>query len=175
MKKILSLVLALMMLVGGVLALTSCDKTVKPNLDLEKAKTKLEEAEYDEVTLVDKKESLEPGVAKYLRAYKDGGEDTDDQYIYIVEYKDKKLAKLYYEETKAQLEYQIEALKAEIEIMEMTLELYESEMDSKDIDELKDEIKDCKKELTDYEENYTIGIDGCFVWYGTIKAAEKTN
>ncbi len=173
MKKILSLVLALMMLVGGVLALSSCGKKVEPNLDLAAAKTKLEAAEYT-VSLVDKKEELDPGIAKQFRAYKDGGEETDDQYIYIVEYKDKKLAKLYFEETKAQIDYQIASLKAEIEIMEKTLELYEAEMQSEDINELKDEIKELKEDLTDYEENYTIGIDGCFVWYGTVKAAEAS-
>ncbi len=174
MKRIISVVLALMMLVGGVLALTSCDKKVAPNLDLEAAKTKLEAAEYDMVKLVDKKEELEPGVAKTFRAYKDGGDETDDQSIYITEYKDKKLAKMYYEQLKASFEQEVANIEAQIKIMEKTLELYEAEMDSDAINELKDEIKELNEELTDYEENFTIGIDGCFVWYGTVKAAEAT-
>ena len=172
MKKILSLVLALMMLVGGVLALSSCGK-VKPNLNFDEAKTKLEAAGY-EVSIVDKKESLDPGEAKYFRAYKTGDENTDSQYLYITEYKDKKLAKMYYEEMVTELENSIAAMKAQIEIYERTLKLYQDELDSDTINEINDEIKELNEELVDYEENYTYGISGTVVWYGTVKAAEAT-
>ena len=80
MKKILTVLLAVAMLLGCVAIFASCgNQGSKPNLDLEEAADALEDEDY-EVNYTDDEDELPVGAVEMLRA------SDDDDYIYIVKY-----------------------------------------------------------------------------------------
>ena len=163
MKKFLAGLLALLMLVSSVFVLSSCAK--KPQLNLEKAKDALEDNDY-RVSYSDDVE--DPAYEERLYASK------DDHYIVIVKFEKSSTAKLYYQQSKMELDQQIEALEMEIKLAKHLLKTYEDDMKSDEIKELEDEIKDLEKELEEYQEEYVIGRSGKYVWYGDAKAIEDS-
>ena len=171
MKKILTGLLALVMLMSSVIVLSSCAK--KPELDLEDAKKALEEAEYS-VNYVE--DSGEPGVVAYLSARKQIESDDEWDYytVYIVECEKSSTASLLYKNMKMEYDQQIESLKMEIKVNKHMLKTYEKDMKSDEIKELEDDIKDLEKELEEYKKDYVIGKSGKYVWYGDAKAIEAT-
>ena len=167
MKKFLSLLLAVVMILGCTLTLSSCFSflAAKPEMDLEDAMENLEDEDY--VVAYDD-DSEDPGYEEYLYARSE-----DDDSLTVVVFSDKKLANMYYDELKAQLKYQKEYIELEIKYTEYMLENYKKEFDSDDIDEMKDELKDLKKQLKKLDE-MVVGKKGTTVWYGTESAIEDS-
>ena len=162
MKKILVVLLALAMLVSCVAIFASCG--AKPQLDLEKAKDALEDADYD-VSYEDDMSDYTPYIEEYLEA----GDD-DDNEITIIRFADTKTAKLYYQSLKLERDYDIDTLKLQIKQAKHQLKKYEDDLSSDEIDALEDEIKELEKELEDMKDDYIIGRSGKVVWVGTKDA-----
>ena len=172
MKKILSTVLAVVLIVGCIFTLASCSpksQGEKPELDLKKAAENLEDEDYT-VTHVDDKDSLEVFIEETLYAYDEGHKNS----ITIVVFKDSKSAKFYYEDYVNGMQSEIEEIEAEIEFYEHILKEYESKLDSDEIDEIEDEIKKYKEELEERTEDFCYGIDDCTVWYGSADAVKDS-
>ena len=166
MKKILSMLLALVMLVTCFMALSAC--APRPYLkDLEEAAENLEDADYF-ATYTDDEDNLGVGVVERLSAY-----DDDDNYLYVIVYASNKLASLSYEELKAELEAEKESTKREIERIKHILKKFDGELKSDEIDEYEDELKDLEEELEEYK-NFVIGKSGKTVWYGTKDAIKDS-
>ena len=163
MKKFLTLMLAVLMLVGSVVVLSSCG--AKPKLNLEKAEEALKDNDY----MVSYSDDVdEAGVEESLYAYKEGNS------LVIIKFAKSSTAKLYYQQMKMEQEYEIKSLEFEIKAAKHMLDKYEKELDSDEIDELEDEIKELEKELEEYEEDSVIGRSGKYVWYGTAKAVKDS-
>lgn len=163
MKKFLTLMLAVLMLVGSVVVLSSCG--AKPKLNLEKAEEALKDNDY----MVSYSDDVdEAGMEEALYAYK------GDNSLVIIKYAKSSTAKLYYQKMKMELDNEIEALELEIKMAKHMLDKYEKDLDSDEIDELEDEIKELEKELEEYEEDYVVGRSGKYVWYGTAKAVKDS-
>lgn len=131
MRKILSMVLAVVMLAGCVLAFSSCG--AKPELDMETVKTNLEGrykvAIYEQADLVN-----EPWVERRLSAEKTvAGSLYNSEALTITVFTDSKIAKLYYKNAKAELDARIDSLKL-------------------DIKEYEHYVDECKKTVREYEE-----------------------
>ena len=165
MKKILTGLLAVVLLFGSVLALSACGK--KPQLDLDAAKTALEAKEYA-VTLNTDDDLLDVNEEKTLSAYKlDGeGDDAKAMFFRAVVYKDTTSAKLAYKQSKMQLDQMLDEIKLKIEIIEKTIKKYEADMTSDELDELKEDLKDAEEDLAEYEA-YCMGRSGKTVWMAT--------
>ena len=163
MKKLLTGLLALLMLVSSVFVLSSCAK--KPELDLEDAKEALEDAEYI-VYYEDDTEST--GVEEMLSARK------DEYDITIIKFEKASTAKLAYQELKLEREYEIESLKLEIKSTKHMLSKYEKDLSSSEIDNYEDEIKEMEKKLEELQKETVIGRSGKYVWTGDLKALEAT-
>ena len=163
MKRLLTILLAVAMLVSSVFVLSSCGK--KPRLDLEKAEKALEDNDY----YVSYSDDIdEPGIEESLYAYK------DEHTLVIVKFEKSSTAKLYYQQVKMQMEQEIESLEMEIKLTKHMLSKYDDDMDSDEIDDLEDELKDLEKELEEIKEDYVIGKSGKYVWYGDAKAIEDS-
>ena len=162
MKRVLSAILSLVLLLGCVAIFASCGS--KPNLDLEEAADALKDAEYY-VNYSD--DSSEPFIKEQLYAYK------GDEKLTVIFFADSKSARLYYEIMKQEHEAELESLELQIEAMEYILKKYDDKMSSTEIDDAEDEIKDLKEELEELEE-YVIGRSGKSVWSGTKKAIEHS-
>ena len=156
-------------LLAVVCLFTICACAPAPTLDINEAKKTLEENGY-EVSVTDEDfYEYEYAMEKMLSAYH---EDYDDG-IYIYEFKDKGMAKKYYEEKKASFDLELKELKALIETKEYYLKEYSDKISSDEIDEIEDSIKECKNDLEEAEE-IVFGHNGNFVWYGTKDAIEAT-
>lgn len=177
MKKIISLVLALVMALGCTLALTSCGD--EPELDFNVAKTNLEAKGYN-VQITDNEDILGEtfvGAKKMLMAYEvmDGLSDVIDPDSYepsliIIEFDLDETAELYLELIEAESKREKEYSEFEIEKYEHILEEYSGVLKSDEIDRYNDKIKDLKEELAELE-TMTYGCSGSFVWSGYKTAA----
>lgn len=167
MKKIVSLILALVMALGCTLALTSCGDS--PELDFNKAKLNLEALDYF-VTVYENEDVLRE---EYIGANKALYAKKDDEKLYIAEFENSSSAKLYVEKYELELERKIEYAELEIEYYEHLLDEYAGQLDSEDIDDYNDEIKELKKDLEEYE-NEVVGRSGNIAWYGTKAAVEAS-
>lgn len=165
MKKTLKALLALTLALACVLTLVAC---AKPKLNLEKAKDNLEDNDYY-VSYETARKNLEPGMEEMLSAY---GEDGD--YVVIVKFSTKKLAKLQYKIIKTEINNDIEETKLEIKALEYTLKKFGDDLSADEEDDIKDDIKDLKDELEELEESLKyIGRSGKYVWYASSKDAIK--
>ena len=138
----------------------------KPELNMKSAKKALKDADYDVYLYED---DLEFGMVKRLRADND-----DDDGLYIIEYEDEELAKMAYEETRAQIIYSFTVAKISADNVEHILAEYEDTLTSKQSDDYKQKLKDYKKQLKKFNEEFVLGRDGCIVWYGTKTAIEDS-
>jgi peptidoglycan hydrolase CwlO-like protein len=162
MKRFLTLVLALAILVSSAFVLSSCAK--KPELDLEKAKEALEDADY---VVRHDDDSDEPGYEENLYAM------NGDDVVVIIKFTKSSTAKLYYDQLKAQMDASIKESKFDIKLAKHMIKTYEDDLKSDEIDDYEDEIKELEEELEEYE-GYIIGRSGAYVWYGTEKAVEAS-
>ena len=160
-KKIL-VVLCLFMFL---FVLSSCNE--KPKLDFNKAKENLEDEGYL-ITYVDNSEFLEVNEKQSLHGY------GDQEFIYIIEFRDLKSARLFLKYLEAEFDKTTESLKAELKMYKHTLNKYDKELTSEEMDDLKEEIRELEEELEEYEEDYKCGRSGKIVWYGTEDAIEDT-
>lgn len=165
MKKLIKSLFTLVLCFTCVLALTSCSK---PELDFDDAKDNLESADYV-VTLREDDDDLEPNVETRLSAFGD-----DDEFLYIIEFKDLNSARIYYKTLKFELKSEKKSIKLEIKELEHLLKKYEDDLSSDEIDDIEDEIKDLEKELEEMNEDYVMGMWGKVVWYGTAEAVDDS-
>ena len=162
MKKILTMMLALAMLLGCVASFASCGLfNPKPKLNLEKAADALEDEDYM-VSYSDEVEDDTPYIKE--RLYAVNGDDS----ITMIKFADAKSAKLYYKEVKLANKQEIEEYELRLKFMKNILKKYEDDMSSAEIDDLEDEIKDIEDEIEDLEEaSKYFGRSGKIVWVGT--------
>ena len=163
MKKLLTGLLALLMLLSSVFVLSSCAK--KPDLDLEDAKDALEDADY---IVYYEDDSDTTSIEEMLSARK------DEYSLTIIKFEKSSTAKLAYQELKMEHEYEIEALKLEIKSTKHMLSKYEKDLSSAEIDSYEDDIKEMEKELEELQKETVIGRSGKYVWTGDLKAVEAT-
>lgn len=171
MKKILTGLLAVVLLFGGVLALSSCG--AKPELDFDAVKTALEAKEYV-VVIVSDADHLEVNEEKTISASKMEGEGDSAKMLFFraVTYKDTKSAKYAAEEAQMQFDMMLDGLKLEIKSIQHMIDTYGNDMDSDDVDELKEDLKDAEEELAEYEA-YCFGRSGKTVWMATNEDVVK--
>ena len=166
MKKILSMLLAVVMLATCFMALSAC--APRPYLkDLEEAAENLEDADYF-ATYTDDEDYLDVGEVERLTA-----SDDDDNILYVVVYASNKLASLSYEELKASLEAEKESTKREIERIKHILKKFDDELESAEIEKYEDDLEELEEELEEYK-NVVIGKSGKTVWYGTKDAIKDS-
>ncbi len=177
MKKIFKSLIAMMLLICMVLAISSCGIVSVPR-DLEEAAENLEDEDY-RAYYSDDEDELTPGMTERLYAY---GED--DEMIGVFVFKTAKAANLYYKQLKMSRDHEIERMKNEIEelehqikLIEYSLKKFDDDLDNDQIDdyeeeieELEDEIKELKKELKEMKKDYVIGHFGKRVWFGSKDA-----
>ncbi len=162
MKKFLALILASVMILSCMIVFSSC--TPRPKMDLEDAEDNLEDEDY---YVLYSDDIDEPGYKERLSA------SNGDDYLIVIVFEDAKLAKLYYEEAKASMNYEKEELEREIARYEHMLKKYDDDLTSAEVDDMEDELKDLKKELKEYKE-YVIGKSGKTVWAGTKDAIKDS-
>ena len=179
MKRLLSLLVATVLLVGCMFSLIACGNVgPKPELDLDTVAENLEDEDYD-VEVIDDADELEDtafyGAEEALYADK-RVEKKDGEYKYlslqIIVFEDSKTAKKYFEFIKLrydmqvyELEQEIEELKDEIKDIEKEIEYVESQMEfyqylmdefdadyDEDYEELEEEIDELQEEIEEIEE-----------------------
>lgn len=162
MKKTITRLVAVLLLVACMLTLVSC---AKPKTDFEKAKANLTNKGY---TVSINSDPSEAGVDSILTATK-GLMDIlagDGDMIIITKFETLKAAKLALEEAKLTIEQEIEAKKLELKIEKYCNRKFDADNDSK-IEKLEDDIEDLKDA---YE---LIGRSGKYVWSASSKDAIK--
>lgn len=159
----------------SVLALSSCDlfnfnkeeevvddgsNAPKPEFKFETAKKNLTgEGYYVEVYY---EFDCYSATAASLYAENDDGEE-----LYIYEFVDKEMARLFFEYIKAKVDSSYNDDKHNLEINNYLKENYKRDFSDSEFDSLKEEIKELEKSIEDYEKgDYVVGRDGVFVWLG---------
>lgn len=167
MRKILSMVLAVMMLAGCALAFSACG--AKPELNFETAKANLEADGYTCTYST----SISVFESEQFNAvtFDENGEQAD--FITISVYTDTKTAKLRYKDAKQLIKSEIESIENQIKWNEALLDEYTSQIDETKYNELKDEITYLEYELSQLE-TYVVGRSGKTVWIGTEKAIDAS-
>lgn len=167
MKKIISLLLALVMAVGCMLAVTSCG--AEPELDFAVAEANLKLAGYSVNSRV-----FEDDVerVKTLSASKEISDDVKET-IVITEYADATLAKLALEQQELGFEMEKKAIELYVEYYEHLIDEYASSYSAEKLADMKEKLNDYKVDL-EMAENYVFGRSGNIVYYGTKAAIEAT-
>ena len=156
MKKLFTKLVVGTLAAGCMLSMASCS----PRLNIDDVEDALKDNDYI-VTVMDGEDAGMEYCEQVLVAY---SEDLKDSFQ-MVEFKDKKSAKLYYESEKIVIENEIAELKAEIKFYEQILAKYEDDMENDDVDDIEDEIKDMQDEIEDLEEEIkNSGRNGVYVW-----------
>lgn len=183
MKKVLSAVLAAVLLVSAVFVFSSC--AAKPELDLEKAMENLLNAGYRVTYYGEKNELQSAERSESLYAYKLAGDGSNEnEELTVLVYKDASVAKAALNMMKqeraaaiAEIKGEIKRTQAEIAYFEALLEAHEedpavngSSSTLRDaIREMEDEIDELEEQL-ESEKNVICGRQGKVVWYGTKTA-----
>ena len=156
-------------------ALTSCAFMGEtPELDLEEAKENLDDNDYL-VTYYDEDYDFKNGSANVLeKIYAYSADSDSEDFVSITKYKDSQSALLALREVKVERDIQIKYLKAQIKYYEHLLEEYEDDMDIDEVEELEEELEEYEDMLEILQDDYVYGIDGNYVWYGTIDAIDDT-
>lgn len=156
MRKLLMKLVAGLMVVGCLFSIVAC----APKLKFDKAEEALRDKGYEvEVVHDEDFDGIEGMVERALYAEK------DDAWIDIIEFKDKKTAKVYYEATKKDYEGEILMLEGWIDFYELVLDKYSDNLKSDEIDEIEDCIKEYKSEKADWEKDLEcLGMKGKCVW-----------
>lgn len=162
MKKTITRIIAVLLLVSLMLTLVSC---AKPKTDFEKAKKNLEEAGYSVSVNNDPSDA---GVEAILTASK-GILDIlagDGDMIVITKFETLKAAKLALEEAKLSIEQEIEAKKLDLKIAKYCNKKFDENNES-EIEKLEGDIKDLKAAYD------LLGRSGKYVWRASSKDAIK--
>ena len=158
--------LAICLILATLFCITSCG--AKPKLDFEKAQKNLEDKDYF-VEFTDDEDDLQFNMAALFAAT-----DDDENYLYMVEYKDLKSAKIAYKQLKLEKETEIEEKEIEIKELKNLLKKYDADLESDEIDELEDMIKELEKEIKELKKETLYGRSGKIVWEGTEKAVKAS-
>lgn len=142
-----------------------------PELDTRKAKNALNDAGYS-VTI--KYETSYEGldivsIEEYLFAC----DDSYENYIYIVTFKDDTSAKQAYTFFKDTLESSKKASESMLPFINHTLDTYSYKMTSSQIDEYKEMLNEIEESTKTYN-NISIGVSGNVFWFGTNDAAKDS-
>lgn len=187
MKKFLSVLLALSLLVGVVL-LSSCEafgKKDKEKSNASKDTYGLADADFKEI--VDKLEKMgysvdyrngdtETGVVEMLDAWQNnGGLQVSSGWgrVSIARLEKEKTAELYYNTLKAEYDGKIATLEAEIELYEHLLNDFADQLSEKETVAYREERNDLKAELTLLKDEIDLGYYGTLVWYGNRSVLES--
>ena len=183
MRKIWTLFLCTILLLGTLLALMSCATAqgVTPNLDLWEAERNLERSGYS----VDIYDGEGKAAKRTLSAYDGQG----DENIFIVMCVDSKIARMYYEDQKniynskvREYEGKIRGYEIQIETIEYYLSRYERDLDYSYISsmeyalrEAKEDLWEAERELREYKENTCFGVSGVYAWSGSLRGVMATH
>ena len=162
MKRFFKSLVAILIILSTLLAITSC---ARPTMDLEDAEEALKDEGYS-VSYND--DPSDHDKAEYLRASK------DDDYIQVYVFETVKAANLYYESLKMSREFEIDSLKHQIKTIKYKLRAFEDDMKSEEIDALEDQLKELEKDLKEMKEDVVIGKWGKTVWVGTKDALKDS-
>lgn len=166
MKKIITAILALAMIIGCVAVFASCGGP-KPKLDLDKAEANLKAAKYS-VSHNDDADRLPADRKETLYA-----KDDNDNYINIYVFNDRKSANLYYKSLESELEFSIDSTKLEIKYVKNMIKKYSADLDSATLKSYENKLKQLEEELEELED-IVIGKSGKTVWSGTKEAIKAT-
>lgn len=172
MKKTLSLLLALVMIISCMFAITSCgggNQGPKPELDLKDAEDNLEDEDYNVMSYDDPDDISEIGVEEKLYAIDEDYEESLTILVFI----DSKTAKKYYDANIGMIELQKQALEDQLAWYEYVVKNLEDEVDDDDIDNAEDRIESLEDQLKELDE-MCYGISGKTVWQGTEKAVKAS-
>ena len=164
MKRLITGLLLLATLLGCMLVFTGCISPT-PNLNLEDAKTALENLDYR--VSYDNDIGF-PGIVASLSAYKDGEE------LSIMEFKKASTAKLYREYLEIEYGQRIEVMEKQIEIYEHMLSTYKNDMDEEEKQDIEEQIEYYKERLEEAKDQMIIGNFGKYVWHGSKGAIEDS-
>ena len=159
--------LAICLILATLFCITSCG--AKPKLDFDKAKDNLEDKDYYVEFTDDEDDLYSPNMAALFAAT-----DDDENYLYMVEYKDLKSAKIAYKQLKLERETELEEKELKIKELKNLLKKYDGDLDSDTIDEYEDEIKELEKEIKELKKETLYGRSGKIVWEGTEKAVKAS-
>lgn len=185
MKKVISFLLILLMVISCAVAISSCDKksskdkdvkktekTPTPELDFEVAEENLREAGYGVYYYGPENNFMGASEGLYAVQEQNPSDDTyfnDHLYIFVFESND--IASHCYDEFKYDIDDEIAELKEEI--AEYKEDLKDDGIDSEDKLYLQKEIALLEEELEMYE-NYVVGKKDNCVWYGTKQAIKDS-
>ena len=187
MKKFLSVLLALSLLVGVVL-LSSCEAFGKKDKDKSNAlKDTYGLADADFKEIVNKLENLgyyvdyrngdtETGVVEMLDAWhNNGGLQVSSGWgrVSIARLEKEKTAELYYNTLKAEYDGEIATLEAEIELYEHLLNDFADQLSEEETVAYREERNDLKAELMRLKDEIDLGYYGTLVWYGNRSVLES--
>lgn len=187
MKKFLSVLLALSLLVGVVL-LSSCEAFGKKDKDKSNAlKDTYGLADADFKEIVDKLEKMgysvdyrngdtETGVVEMLDAWQNnGGLQVSSGWgrVSIARLEKEKTAELYYNTLKAEYDGKIATLEAEIELYEHLLNDFADQLSEKETVAYREERNALKEELMLLKDEIDLGYYGTLVWYGNRSVLES--
>ena len=165
MKKILSMLLALVMAVGCVFALVSCGD--EPELDIDTAAVTLEAADYD-VTV-----NVKPSGAGLVKVLSASSKDEED-FLFIWECDSEETAKLMLRQYEVMYQNAIAELKMELENAEEMISEFEEELSADMKEYYNGVIVDNTAELEKLENSIIYGKSGTKVWLGTVAAVEAS-
>ena len=168
MKKLFRKLVAGIMVLGCVFAMIGC----APKLNIDDVEDALKDNDYEvEIIKGDDLEEQESYIKKILSAV---SKDNEDDYFYMIEFKDKKTAKMLYEQERVWYEACIMEDEAEIKFYEQVLKEYESVMMTDEIYDIEDEIKELRECIEEDKESLNcIGRNGVCVWIASNEDALK--
>ena len=184
MKKFLSVLLALSLLVGVVL-LSSCEAFGKKDKDKSNAlKDTYGLADADFKEIVDKLEKMgysvdyrngdtETGVVEKLDAWHNYKGLQVGRKVSIARLEKEKTAELYYNTLKAEYDGKIATLEAEIELYEHLLNDFADQLSEEETVAYREERNDLKAELMRLKDEIDLGYYGTLVWYGNRSVLES--
>lgn len=156
MKKLFMKLLAGLMALGCVCLMVACS----PKLNIDRAEETLREKGY-RVEVVHNAEFYHVGGLLEKVVYA----ERDDTNISIMQFSDRKTAKLVYNSEREALEIEIETMESYIKFYEHILDEYEGKLLSDQIDEIEDEIKEYQQQKEELEEALKcVGRNGIYVW-----------
>ena len=162
MKKMFTKLLAGIMTIGCVCSMAACG----PRLKIDDVEDNLEDEDY--IVTITKGDDLDKDEAYMEKILYARSEDDEDDYFYMIEFKDAKTAKLYYRQEKVWYKTCIMEDEAELKYYQQLLDEYGHDMKSEEEDDLEDEIdelEDCIEE--DKEALECLGRSGVYVWFAS--------
>lgn len=164
MKKIISVLLALVLTLGCALALTSCGE--EPELDFDTAAKMLKASGYT----VSINDGSFPDISEVLHAK----DNTSEFELYIYRFNDESLAKSACSSFEDQVEREIEEKELEIKMLEHAINNYANDYSSAEIREMRSEIDELREEISYLEDEAVVGRSGSYIWVGSRSMVAAT-